>query len=69
MAVRLLNLNATERKLVEDGREVPLTPMPAYVRDGVVYRLPAEQDGVEIYVERHVYDIASQTRSDLRIAK
>lgn len=66
MAVRLLN--ATEKKIVEDGREVPQI-MPAYVRDGVVHRLREEQAGVEIYVERHVYDIASQKRSDLRIAK
>lgn len=66
MAVRLLN--ATERKIVEDGKEVPQI-MPAYVRGKVVYRLPDEQAGVEIYVEAHVYDIASKSRSDLRIAK
>ncbi|MCH5585264.1 hypothetical protein MK805_09810 [Shimazuella sp. AN120528] len=62
------SLNATERIIKEDGKEVPVI-MPAYVRDGKVRRLPDPEDGVEIYVEAHVYDIASKERSDLLLVK
>jgi hypothetical protein len=66
MAIRFLN--ATEKNLMEDDKEVPQI-MPAYVRDKKVHRLPDPEAGVVIYVEVDVYDIASQERSDLRVAK
>jgi predicted site-specific integrase-resolvase len=62
------SLNATEKSITENGKEVPQT-MPAYVRNGKVYRLPDEKNGVKIYVEEPVYNIASRERKDLQIAE
>lgn len=61
------SLNATERVIKENGKEV-LQIMPAYVSNNKVCRLPEPRKGVTIYVERPVYE-AAKGRSDLRLVK